>query len=771
MRGSKLSLKVAFVGAASALVAVLALLGIAQWQSGKYETLAKREIDNLISDELDRITLSTYALVGTEDRAVNQELEGALNVVRRLFLGSGARVDPPPDAKTQETLSRVVDETTALVGAAATVFRRENEAGDMVRIATTVRDASGRLAVGTRINARDPDGRPTPVVASILRGESFRGRAFVVDSWYISAYEPVRDASGRIVGMLFAGIPQSKAEALIREAIVSTRVGRSGYIYVFSGKGESRGRYIVSQDGTRDGEYIWDQRDPEGRYIVREIVDVALARPPGKLSSIRYLWKNPGDAGFRSKRAIVTYYEPWDWVIGTSVYDDEIEAYLEIMSSGRERMTAAMAIAGAAIAALVGTASGIAAVRISRPLRHIAAAAGEVARGGGTALVEARSRDEIGTLADAFNIMSKRVEDTLATLRSSEEKYRGIFENAAEGIFLATFEGKALNANPAQARMLGYDSPEELVEALHDVRASLYVDGGDRDTVISELRKNGFVFGHDVKFRRKDGSTLWVSISARAAPDEMGQPTRVLGFTSDIDQRKRADEILRNTLREKDVLLKELHHRVKNNLQVVASLIEMQRRGVSDNASLALYEDFANRVLAMSQVHELLYDSADFSKIDFAEYARILAENLRQACRMSPDEVELELRSEPVVLDLEQAMPCGLFLNEVLSNAFRHAFPPPRTRAGRVVIELSCGEDDIVELAVSDDGIGMSKSQAESPRHLGLSFIDLLAAQLNGKLERGNGQGTSYRLRFGRMRAGLTARRDHNDSVTGSIPT
>jgi PAS domain S-box-containing protein len=748
-RGSRLSLKVAFVGALSALTAVLALLVIAQWQSRKYETLAGREIDTLLSNELDRITLSAYALVRTEDRAVNQEVEGALNVTRRLFRESGARVDPQPDAKTQATLMRVVEEATALIGAAATVFRRTNEAGDMVRVATTVRDASGRPAVGTYIRALTPDGRPDPVAGTILRGESYRGRAFVVDNWYIAAYEPIRDDSGRISGMLFAGIPQAKAEALIRDAIITTRVGRSGYIYVFSGKGPSRGHYIVSQDGTRDGEYIWDERDPDGRYIVRDIVETALSRPSGELSSIRYLWKNPTDALFRSKRAVVTYYERWDWVIGASIYDDELESYLAVISSGRERMTAAMAIAGAMIAALVGTAAWAIAFHLSSPLRRIAAAAGEVARGLSPAFVEARSRDEIGELASAFNFMSRRVEGSLATLRASEEKYRGIFENAAEGIMVATLDGKALAANPAQTRMLGYASSEELTRALSDLRSSLYVDGHDRDAIIAELKGSGRALGREVKFRRKDGTMFWVSINAHIAPDDEGQMTRVIGFTSDIDRRKRADEALRDTLREKDILLKEIHHRVKNNLQVIASLVAMQRRTVSDRESLSLYEDFANRVLAMSQVHELIYDSGDFSRIDFSAYARALAENLRQSCLSTPDEVELAFNDEPIELGLDQAMPCGLFLNEILSNSFRHAFPKPRKAKGHILVTLASGPGGKVELSVSDDGIGMPELPTpDDPRHMGLALIDLLAAQLGGELERRGGPGTSYRLRF-----------------------
>jgi len=728
---------------------VLALLVIARWQSGRYEALAREEMDYLLSDDLDRVTRGAVSLVRTEDRAINQELEGALNVARRLFARAGAPIERAGEAILGPALEGVVRDATELVGAATTIFARANAAGDMVRVATTVRDASGKLAIGTSIRATAPDGSPDPVVSSILGGKAFRGRAFVVDSWYIAAYEPLRDAAGRVAGMLFVGIPQAKAEARLREAIIQTRIGKTGYVYVVAGRGESRGRYIVSQGGLRDGEDIWDVRDVDGRYVARETVEKALFLSPGELATLRYRWQNPGEPEPRWRVVRIAYYQPWDWVVGTSVYEDEVASYRGILTEGRERMTAAMAFGGAIIACLAGAASGAVAFRLSGPLRRIAAAAGELARGSAPARVEVRSRDEIGELAAAFNLMSQKVEDSLATLRASEEKYRGIFQNATEGIFQTTVEGRAVNANPALAKILGYDSAEEAIASIRDLRASIYADGADRDALVERLARDGVVIDFEARLRRRDGSTVWVSINARTEPDEKRRMTHILGLVSDIDARKRADETLRETLREKDILLKEIHHRVKNNLQVIASLVAMQKRTVSDRESLSLYEDFANRVLAMSQVHELLYESTDFARIDFAEYAQALAENLRQTCLESPDEVELEYRVEPVELGLDQAMPCGLFLNEVLSNALRHAFPRPRERKGRVLVELSLAPGGEVELTVSDDGIGLPEQPAlDDPRRMGLALIGLLASQLGGRLERSVGNGTSYRLRF-----------------------
>ena len=228
----------------------------------------------------------------------------------------GVPLEPEADPAVE---SPVVDEVTRLLGETATIFQRMNEAGDMLRVATTVTNEAGRRAIGTYIPATLPDGAPNPVIAAIRSGRTYHGRAFVVDAWHLAAYEPILSADGALIGMLYVGIQQSAAEARIRQAILQTRAGKTGYVYVLGGTGELRGRYIISQDGLRDGEDIWNSQDLDGQPVVQRIIAKATALEPGQLATERYRWQNPGDDAPHWKTARLAYYAPWDWVIGTGV--------------------------------------------------------------------------------------------------------------------------------------------------------------------------------------------------------------------------------------------------------------------------------------------------------------------------------------------------------------------------------------------------------------------------------------------------------------------
>jgi hypothetical protein len=172
-----------------------------------------------------------------------------------------------------ETPSYIVDQVRELVGGTVTIFQRMNPQGDMLRIATNVADAEGRRAISTFIPARDPSGRADPVVAALLRGEAFQGRAFVVNAWYVTAYQPIFDSdTQQVVGALYVGVKQESLESL-RKGIMDIVVGKTGYVYVLGGKDEQRGTYIISRDGTRDGEDLWEEVDAEGHPFIQEIIE------------------------------------------------------------------------------------------------------------------------------------------------------------------------------------------------------------------------------------------------------------------------------------------------------------------------------------------------------------------------------------------------------------------------------------------------------------------------------------------------------------------
>jgi methyl-accepting chemotaxis protein len=216
----------------------------------------------------------------------------------------------------------VVDEAQKLVGGTCTVFQRMNDSGDMLRVATNVLKKDGCRAIGTYIPATNPDGTPNKVVSTVLRGQTFRGRAFVVNAWYITAYEPIFDDRSEVVGVLYVGIKQESVESLRRQ-IMSIKVGETGYVYVLNATGASRGHYVISARGKRDGEDIWNAKDADGRLFIQDICRQAAELAPGEVGHARYPWKNKDDAVARDKIVRLMYFEPWDWVIGAGAYEDE----------------------------------------------------------------------------------------------------------------------------------------------------------------------------------------------------------------------------------------------------------------------------------------------------------------------------------------------------------------------------------------------------------------------------------------------------------------
>ncbi|NJL73435.1 MAG: methyl-accepting chemotaxis protein, partial [Candidatus Competibacteraceae bacterium] len=264
------------------------------------------------------VTLSTET---TAWQAVNQVTQAAASVTLPKFLlgtewlGQNTSFDTP---------SPVVDVTKTLVGASCTLFQRMNEAGDMLRVGTNIADDQGQRAIGTYIPALDAAGAPNPVIAEVLRGKTYTGRAYVVNAWYLTVYEPLLDTSGAITGMLFVGIPQESVEE-VRTSIMATTVGKTGYVFVIGATGPERGNYIISAQGKRDGENIWEAKDSSGGLFIQQLVNEGVKMRDGQSAFVSYPWKNADDPAPRMKTSAVTYYEPWDWVIGTGTYVDEFQ--------------------------------------------------------------------------------------------------------------------------------------------------------------------------------------------------------------------------------------------------------------------------------------------------------------------------------------------------------------------------------------------------------------------------------------------------------------
>jgi methyl-accepting chemotaxis protein len=410
-------------------------LGIATWMAARGQAgasdEARRACLELGHRQLAQMAQCTYVNCKGQQEVLQQIAASGLEVTKAaLQRAGGLRVDPSKQvswtavnqvdqSRSEPSLPRlmagdtwlgqvressriapIVDEVQSQVGGTATIFQRINAQGDMLRVCTNIRKKDGTRAVGTYIPAKEPSGKATPVVAELLAGRSYRGRAYVVDRWYITIYEPVLDAAGAVIGALYFGHAMESATSL-RDAISSMRLGKSGYVFVL----DSQGRYVISKDGKRDGESLWDAEDADGNHMIRAMVSAARSSKPHEPAVVRYAWRNSPSEEPRDKLAHLVYFEPWDWVIGVSAYAEEFEESGQaIAEKGHEAtmMLLGLVLIVAFVATLLTV---IVSRRMTLPLKRAAVVADRVAQGELSERVGHRSQDEVGRLGSAIDEM------------------------------------------------------------------------------------------------------------------------------------------------------------------------------------------------------------------------------------------------------------------------------------------------------------------------------------------------------------------------------
>jgi two-component sensor histidine kinase len=240
----------------------------------------------------------------------------------------------------------------------------------------------------------------------------------------------------------------------------------------------------------------------------------------------------------------------------------------------------------------------------------------------------------------------------------------------------------------------------------------------------------------------------WFWTRCYVVKNKEGEIYRLAGISKDITERKRADDRLRASLREKEVMLKEIHHRVKNNLQIISSLLDMQARKIADPAVQAMLAESRNRVRSMALIHEQLYQSHDLAGIELDGYVRNLAESLLRSYRIPNQAVALKVEIDKISLDINRSIPCALILNELLSNALKHAFPPNLPSA-QLSISMTCTADQQYRLEVHDNGVGFpTEVDFRATRSLGMQLVNTLVSQLEGTIALERSGGTRFVICF-----------------------
>jgi len=356
----------------------------------------------------------------------------------------------------------------------------------------------------------------------------------------------------------------------------------------------------------------------------------------------------------------------------------------------------------------------------------------------------------IGAIAGVMDVSNqKRAEEER---KAKQALIESITETSPAGILMVDAGGIITYANPRAEEILrlkkgsaagrAYDSPVWQTTGLDD---ESFPEEELPFRKVMSTRKSVTDIRHAI--RTHSGERILLSVNGAPLKDGKGAVSGVVLTIEDITKLVADDRRIAASLKEKEALLREVHHRVKNNMQVIISLLSLQSRRVKDERVMAAFKESQDRIRAMSLIHERLYRSEDMARVDFGDYAERLVKQMLRLYGMGPDNVKLELALEPIPLGIDTAVPCGLILNELVTNCLKHAFPNEKKCEMR--LELKWASKGRIRLSISDSGVGLPKGfDPKTSDTMGFQMITSLVEQIDGSLKVENKKGTTVTIEF-----------------------
>jgi len=327
-------------------------------------------------------------------------------------------------------------------------------------------------------------------------------------------------------------------------------------------------------------------------------------------------------------------------------------------------------------------------------------------------------------------------------LQESEQKYRTIVDSTEDSIYLVDRECRYLFMNEKYLSRLGLPLDKVIERSYAEFHSE--EETKDCSRKVKEVFETAKSVSYESRSQR-DGKYFLRTLSPVEKPD--GSISAVIANSKDITSRKQAEEKIKASLREKEVLLREIHHRVKNNMQVISSLLNLQSIHIKDKEALEMFKESQDRIRSMALIHEKLYRSKDLASIDIAGYIRDLTTSLIHSYGASAAAIKVNIDVRDIFLDITASIPCGLIINELVSNSLKHAFPDGRE--GDLKIAMHRTNGDKIELIVSDNGIGFPEDMDfRKTESLGMQVAITLVEQLDGTIELDRSKGTAFKIGF-----------------------